>query len=139
MNTIAEVISIEKNKAVVISNNVQLSVDIDKLEFTGQQIQKKKSSTINVIRTKENETTGYFGQLDIRGKRADDALHAVSRYIDDAVIDHNKFLKILHGTGNGILREVVRDYLRSHQLVKHYKDERIEAGGSGITLVELDI
>lgn len=139
MNTVAEVISIEKNKAVVISNNVQLSVDKDKLEFTGQQIQKKKSSKIQVIRTKEDETTGYFGQLDIRGKRADDALLAVSRYIDDAVIDHNKFLKILHGTGNGILREVVRDYLRSHQLVKHYKDERIEAGGSGITLVELDI
>ncbi|MCD4794637.1 MAG: Smr/MutS family protein [Bacteroidales bacterium] len=66
-------------------------------------------------------------------------MHAVSRYIDDAIVNQNSHLKILHGTGTGVLREVIRDYLRTQPIVKKYKDERIEAGGTGITLIELDI
>ncbi len=139
MNTVAEVLSIKKKKAVVSGNNVQLTVDIDKLEPTDRKPKNRQKTGINIIRTNENENLNYFGQLDIRGERAEDALYEVSRYIDNAIVKQTRRLKILHGTGNGILRTVIRDYLRTHELVKNFKDERIEAGGTGITLIELDI
>jgi DNA mismatch repair protein MutS2 len=47
-------------------------------------------------------------------------------------------LRILHGKGNGILRQVIRDFLQSMDVVKSFKDEHVERGGAGITVVELD-
>ena len=138
-NTKAEILSVNKNKAVVSGNNVQLTVDLNKLEISEQKQKKESKTHINIIRTNETDTSDFLGQLDVRGKRAEDALYEVTRYIDNAIVKQTRHLKILHGTGNGILREVIRDYLRTHQLVKHYKDERIEAGGTGITLLELDL
>lgn len=139
MNTIAEIISIKKNKVIVVSNNVQLLLDKNKLEITSQKLKKTKQTSVNIIRNEDQTKTNFFNQLDLRGKRADDALQIVARYIDDAVVNQNTNLKILHGTGNGILRSVIRDYLRTHELVKTFKDERLEAGGAGITLLELDL
>ncbi len=138
-NTIAEVISIKRNKAIVVSNNVQLSVNLDKLEITKQKNKIQKKTSVNIIRNEDKAEVNFFGQLDVRGKRADDALQVVSNYIDDAIVNQNSNLKILHGTGNGILRQLIREFLKTHQLVKKFKDERIEAGGAGITLIELDI
>jgi len=138
-NTRAEILSVIKNKAVVSGNNVQLTVDLNKLEISEQKQKKENKTHINIIRTNETDTSDFLGQLDVRGKRAEDALYEVTRYIDNAIVKQTRHLRILHGTGNGILREVIRDYLRTHQLVKTYKDERIEAGGTGITLLELDI
>ncbi len=139
LNTVAEVISVRKDKAVVSGNNVLLTVDLNKLEITKQKPPKKDKFNVKVIRTAENETENFLGQLDVRGERAEDALYKVSKYIDDAVIKQTRHLKILHGTGNGILKNIIRDFLRTHELVKNFKDERIEAGGSGITLIELDL
>ncbi len=139
LNTVAEIISLKKNKAVVSGNNVQLTVDINKLEFTNQKPSKIYDTKVKIFKNKETEDINFFGQLDVRGKRAEDALYEVTRYIDDAIVNQTRQLKILHGTGNGILRQIIRDYLRTHELVKNYKDERIEAGGAGITLVELNL
>lgn len=139
INTVVEVLSVKKNKVVVSGNNVHLSVDINKLEFTNQKPKIQNKTSIKIITNIENENINFLGQLDVRGKRAEDTLYEVTKYIDDAVVKQTRHLKILHGTGNGILREVIRDYLRTHPLVKTYKDERIEAGGAGITLIELDL
>ena len=138
-NSVAEVLSMKKNKAIVVSNSVQLTVDKNKLEHTKQKIRNENKTSVNIIRNEDKAEVNFFGQLDVRGKRADDALQIVSNYIDDAIVNQNSNLKILHGTGNGILRQLIRDLLRTHQLVKRFKDERLEAGGAGITLVELDL
>jgi len=139
VNSIARVISIDKNKAVVTGNSVQLTVNKNKLEYINHQAETPNKTIVNIIRTKESDTDNFFSQLDVRGKRAEDALNSVSGYLDDAIVNQTRHLKILHGTGNGILRDVIRDFLRTHPDVKNYKDERIEAGGTGITLIELNI
>ncbi|RLD77984.1 MAG: endonuclease MutS2, partial [Bacteroidetes bacterium] len=78
----------------------------------------------------------FSHNLDVRGKRADEALQTVSTFIDQAIMVEAKEVKILHGTGNGILRQLIREYLKTFELVRSFKDEKVEHGGSGITVVE---
>lgn len=77
-------------------------------------------------------------EIDIRGMRADEALQAVSYFIDDAILLEQSRVRILHGTGTGALRELVRQYLASTPGVKRYHDEHVQFGGAGITVAELD-
>jgi len=76
--------------------------------------------------------------IDIRGERLMEALDIVSRFIDDALMVGIGEVKILHGKGNGILKEEIRKYLRTVPGVVSCKDEDVQFGGSGITVVKLD-
>ncbi len=76
--------------------------------------------------------------IDIRGKRAEEAIEIVQKLIDEAVMVSVHNLRILHGKGNGILRQIIRDYLHTMDVVRSYKDEHVDRGGAGITVVELD-
>ena len=76
--------------------------------------------------------------IDVRGQRADEALENVSRFVDDAIMVGVGEVKILHGKGNGILKEEIRKYLKVVPGVLSVKDEVLELGGSGITVVKLD-
>jgi DNA mismatch repair protein MutS2 len=73
--------------------------------------------------------------LDLRGKRVEECISMLQRYIDDAIMLSIPEVRILHGKGNGVLRQVTRDYLRSVKEIKSVKDEQVESGGSGITVV----
>ena len=77
-------------------------------------------------------------EIDIRGLRADDALSATSLFIDDAILLEQSRVRILHGTGTGALRELVRHYLATVTGVRSYRDEHVQFGGAGITVVELE-
>ncbi len=81
----------------------------------------------------------YQLTLDVRGKRADEAVSMLQRYIDDAVMFAIPEVRILHGKGNGILRQVTRDYLRSQREVKSARDAPLEQGGAGITVVSFRV
>lgn len=76
--------------------------------------------------------------IDIRGERLNEAMDIVSRFIDDALMIGIGEVKILHGKGNGVLKEEIRKYLRTVPGVVECKDEDIQYGGSGITIVKLD-
>jgi DNA mismatch repair protein MutS2 len=80
----------------------------------------------------------FRNEIDIRGKRGDEAVDIVRNFVDDATIVGVSELRILHGKGNGILKALVRDYLKSLDVVRSCKDEHVERGGSGITVVHLD-
>lgn len=76
-------------------------------------------------------------EIDIRGMHIDEALTAVSYFIDDAIQLEQSKVRILHGTGTGALRELVRNYLKTVPVVKHFHDEHVQFGGAGITVVDL--
>ncbi len=78
-------------------------------------------------------------EIDVRGKRAGEAMQEVADFIDEAVVVNVAKLRILHGKGDGILRQVIRDYLQSVDIVSNYRDEHIQQGGTGVTLVKLDL
>lgn len=81
----------------------------------------------------------FHPSIDIRGQRLTDALDIVTHFIDDALMFGMGQVKILHGKGNGVLREEIRRYLRTVNGVKSFRDEALDMGGAGITVVELDV
>ncbi len=80
----------------------------------------------------------YRQEIDVRGLRGDEALFEVQHFIDDAILIGSHTVRILHGKGNGILRELIRNYLNALPNVIGCRDEHIQFGGSGITVVDLD-
>ncbi|MBN2813119.1 MAG: Smr/MutS family protein [Bacteroidales bacterium] len=76
-------------------------------------------------------------EIDIRGKRGEEAVEIVRSFIDDATVVGVAELRILHGKGNGILKSLIREFLGGTDVVKSFKDEHVERGGSGITVVKL--
>ena len=78
----------------------------------------------------------YSTTLDLRGKRAEEALPMVDKFIDDALLFGVGEVKILHGKGNGILKDLIRKHLKGSSFISNMADEHIEHGGAGITVVE---
>lgn len=136
-DTAGEVMFIKGKQAQVQFGNIISFIDIKKLEKTSSTSvkQKERSSRkvggINII-----ERMAHFnGELDIRGVRAEEAIGKVDEYIDQALILGTDQIRILHGKGHGILRELIRNYLKGHQSVASAVDEHIDFGGSGITVI----
>lgn len=80
----------------------------------------------------------FSREIDVRGFRADEALQAVTYFIDDAIEFAQGQVRILHGTGTGALRQAIRSYLASVHGVRGFRDEDVRFGGAGITVVDLD-
>ena len=95
---------------------------------------KKSSMTRNVI---DEHTRNFRHEIDVRGLRGDEALMEVQRFVDDAIIIGVGQVRILHGKGNGILRSLIRDYLNALPNVIGCRDEHVQFGGAGITVVDL--
>ncbi len=80
----------------------------------------------------------FRSDIDLRGKRADEAMEEVVDFIDEAIMVGARELRILHGKGNGILRQLIREYLHTMDLVEWYGDAPIQQGGAGITVVRME-
>ena len=93
------------------------------------------NDTRNVI---DNRKQNFHQDLDVRGMRGDEAINAVTYFIDDAILVGMSRIRILHGTGTGILRQLIRQYLATVPNVSHFCDEHVQFGGAGITVVDLD-
>ena len=76
-------------------------------------------------------------EIDVRGMRGDEALQQVQYFIDDAILASASQVRILHGKGNGILRQMIRQYLATVPNVRSFRDEHVQFGGAGITVIEL--
>ena len=86
----------------------------------------------------DNRKLNFRQDLDVRGMRGDEAINAVTYFIDDAILVGMPRVRILHGTGTGVLRQLIRQYLGTIPNVRSFRDEHVQFGGSGITVVDLD-
>ena len=83
------------------------------------------------------DSLNFKHEIDLRGMRADEALSAVTLYIDDAMLLDINQVRILHGTGTGALRQAIRTYLSSLKGSVNFHDEHVQFGGAGVTVVEI--
>lgn len=134
------ILKINGREALVAFGAVQINVKLNKLEPT--QAPKSESRTVNIVRSTTQDqiretTLNFTGEIDVRGLRGDECMQIIGLFIDDALVANASRVRILHGTGNGILRQLIRQYLNTIPEVTSYRDENPQFGGAGITVVDL--
>jgi len=138
-----EVLKVEGQTVIIESGNLKLSVAADRVERISRSELRKYVRRESGNRFEDpviaERKLSFRPEIDIRGHRGEEAIMIVRDFIDDAVMVGHTNLRILHGKGNGILRQLVREYLSTVNVVRSFRDESVELGGSGITLVEMDI
>ena len=148
-NSVGEIEAIQGKQVTVIFGGLRSKVKLEQLERTDkrkaepQNVADKHAhlaiQTSHVTRaTMEDRRQNFHQDLDVRGMRGDEAIDTVMHFIDDAILIGLSRVRILHGTGTGILRQLIRQYLNTVPNVKKAKDEHVQFGGAGITVVDLD-
>ncbi|HNX56820.1 MAG TPA: Smr/MutS family protein [Prolixibacteraceae bacterium] len=139
---IGEILELNEKNAVVAFGQIRTSVSRDKLQKItnneAKKIQKTYNQTMpNINKGMSEKRLSFKTEIDVRGQRAEEALQLIQGWIDDAIMLDFSELRILHGKGNGILKEMIRSYLKSEPAVKTFHDEHVQFGGAGITVVEI--
>lgn len=136
------ILSIQGNKAEVAFGGLRTFVELSKLKPVGKPESTPSTQMLSVGKTTSDEIRkrqlNFKTEIDVRGMRTDEAIQAVTYFIDDAIQFSTGKVRILHGTGHGILKTMIRQYLNAIPGVRRYYDEDVRFGGSGITIVELD-
>ena len=148
LSTVGRIEKIDGKQATVLFGGMHTKMDIGRLEpakaQAGSTTAEDRHTTLNNIAVSrstreaiDQRKLNFRQDLDVRGMRGDEALNAVTYFIDDAILVGVTRVRILHGKGNGILRQLIRQYLSTVPNVNHYADEHVQFGGAGITVVDL--
>ncbi len=137
------IIEIQDKQALVAFGQMKSMVKLAKIEpISHTQLKKEArkfeslgSTTTDEVRQRK---LTFKSEIDVRGMRGDEALQAVIYFIDDAVMVGVASVRILHGTGTGALRQMIRQYLGTAHGIRTYHDEHVQFGGAGITVVEFE-
>ena len=143
-DTPGEVLEIRGKNCIVAFGMLKTNTKMDQLE----KIRAEEAGRLR-IKDKSKVQLGEWDvgtrrvqfrpDIDLRGKRADEAMDLVVDFIDEAIMVSARELRILHGKGNGVLRQLIREYLHSVDLVEWYGDEHVERGGTGITVIRMEV
>jgi len=138
--SIYDVEKITGKTATVSFENIRLKIPLDQLEGcakdqSSRREHRARKTMADLSSQLNDKLASYKTTIDVRGRRAEETLGLIQKYIDDALLLNIFEVRILHGKGNGILRKIIREYLASIKEVKSFEDESMEAGGHGITVV----
>lgn len=142
---VGEIIELDDKTAVVALGNLRTTVKLTQLKKVSATQAKKinrpqpQASFANIRENISQKRMNFKPDIDLRGMRGDEALQKVISFLDEAVMLNYKEVRLLHGTGTGALRQLIRQYLSTNPLVASYADEQIQLGGAGITVVQLDL
>ncbi|MCF0190343.1 MAG: Smr/MutS family protein [Marinilabiliaceae bacterium] len=142
-----EVLRLNRNEAIVAMGNLQTNIKLNRLRTISRSAARKATKQSdaslqrvysNVMEAVREKKLNFKAEIDIRGMRTDEAIEQVASFIDEAIICEQSQVRILHGKGNGILRQQIRLYLREINGVTAIRDEDVRMGGAGITVVDLN-
>ena len=141
-SSVGEVLEINGKNAVVAFGSIKTTVKTERLERSNAVPQKQESAKSSFVSNQTQDSMyekklNFKQDIDVRGMRGDEALQTVTYFVDDAILVGMSRVRILHGTGTGILRTLIRQYLQTIPGVRHFADEHIQLGGAGITVVDL--
>ena len=147
LSTVGKIEAIDGKMATVIFGDMRTKMRLERLEHakTAQVANKTddRKEQLAYAVSKQTRSTiderklNFKQDIDVRGMRADEAINAVMYFIDDAILVSMSRVRILHGTGTGALRQAIRQYLATVPNVSSFRDEHVQFGGAGITVVEL--
>jgi DNA mismatch repair protein MutS2 len=136
---VAQVLALKKKEAEISIGDLKSTVKINRLQKISLSEVKKEKKTL-ARRTgfdTNSKMLEFSPNLDIRGLRGEEILPLVQAFVDDGYMLGLKDLRIVHGKGNGILKEISRNLLRNMNQVAKLEDEHADRGGAGVTLVTL--
>ena len=141
--SVGQVMEISGKNATVAFGSIKTTVKIDRLERANHTPKTEGIAKSTFVSSQTHDQMyekklSFKQDIDVRGMRGDEALQAVTYFIDDAILVGMDRVRILHGTGTGILRTLIRQYLATVPGVSHYSDEHVQFGGAGITVVDFD-
>ncbi len=125
---------VDKNKAIVIVGQLRMTVHLRDLEHAREPLDVRRTASIQADTISQN--ADFENKLDIRGMTPQDAMKVVEDFLDRALLTSTNHLRIVHGKGSGVLRNLVRSKLREYREVKQAYHPATEEGGDGVTLVE---
>lgn len=140
--TVGTINETDGKNAIVTFGMMRTNIKVDRLERAIAPAKKETQQAVTYV-SKQTQDAVYEKKLnfkqdiDVRGMRGDEAINAITYFIDDAILLGMARVRILHGTGNGILRTLIRQYLHTIPGIKSFKDEHVQFGGAGITVVDL--
>ena len=143
--TIGQIVSVNGRQCQVAFGMIRTNLDLSRLEHVSRsQIRQEAQNSIvggihdpSVSDEIRQRRLNFKHEIDLRGMRADEALSAVTLFIDDAMLLDISQVRILHGTGTGALRQAIRTYLSSLKGSVNFHDEHVQFGGAGVTVVEI--
>lgn len=144
-NAIGEILEIDDKNAVVALGQLHTKVKVTQLQKASATQAKRiarpqiQASYANIRENISQKRMTFKPDIDLRGMRGDEALQRVISFLDEAIMLGYRDVRILHGTGTGALRQLIRQYLSTNPVVATYADEQVQLGGAGITVVQLDI
>lgn len=136
--SIGEIMDVSGRKATVAFGMIKSTVDIEKLDKVSNNQLKKEIKASNTGDFIHEKRLNFKQDIDVRGMRGDEALQAVIYFIDDALQLGISRVRVLHGTGTGALRQIIREYLGTVNGVANFQDEHVQFGGAGITVIDLE-
>lgn len=141
---IGQILSLKGQDAQVAMGNMTSIIKLNRLKRVSANAARKANGKplggidySNVASTVRNKKLNFSSEIDVRGMRADEALQKVGNFMDEALLCEASQVRILHGKGNGILREQIRKLLKTLPYVADCRDENVQFGGAGITVVDL--
>ena len=142
---VGEVVKVSSKAVVVTIGNISSKMPLDKVErITSNEFKSavkevsRPVSTIRVDSSISERKLNFKTEIDLRGARLNDAIEQVTRYVDDAIMLGISSVRIIHGKGTGVLRDEIQKLLRTMPGVASARDEHIQFGGSGVTIVTFD-
>ena len=139
-DAIAEVLEISGKDAVIRMGQLKSTVKLKRLSKTSRRERKKQAraaSTYSVGENLRNTQLNFSAEMDLRGKRAEEVLPLLEPWLDQARLVSVPELRIVHGKGGGVLRQLIRDYLRNQPDITSVADEHADRGGHGVTIIKL--
>ena len=136
--SVGKILTINNKKGTLLFGTIKTTVALNRIELAQTKPQPVSVSSLSksTYESIYDKKLQFKPDIDVRGMRGTEALSAVTYFIDDAILLGMSRVRILHGTGTGALRSLIRDYLRTLSSVKSVYDEHVQFGGSGITVVD---
>ncbi|MCQ2148734.1 MAG: Smr/MutS family protein [Bacteroidales bacterium] len=141
---VGEVSKVSDKSVTVVIGNVFSKLPLDRVERISSNefksaFNQTSSAPLQVVDSSIQERKLHFKtELDVRGERLNDALDIVTRYVDDAIMLNMSSVRIIHGKGSGVLRDEIQKFLKTMPGVDSVRDEDIQLGGTGVTIVTFD-
>jgi DNA mismatch repair protein MutS2 len=133
--TTGQVLEINRGNLVLAVGDLRSVVKKERVDKISNKQAKKVVQTNSFSGRISDAITNFNAELDLRGMRGEDAIYEVEKYLDKAIMLGFPYVKIIHGKGDGILRKLIREYVRKYSQVNRVEDEHQDRGGDGISYV----